>query len=154
MCCSLLRKDLLEFIPECAAFPQPGIPADWWSQSPLAVPSLFGFITPISAILDFLLAGNTAVLLLLSLPVYLLRRTSCVIVCSCPTGLCSMGDPTVAFPSGKVSSHRTIFAKPHAWPLCTHAKGKNALIFHVSRRYGGAWLTFSLFTEPGEAYLN
>lgn len=78
MCCSLLHKDLLEFIPECAAFPWARTWVGWWCQSPWAIFPLFGFIPPIPAILVFPLAGNTAVLL----PVCLLRTIGCLIVSS------------------------------------------------------------------------
>lgn len=67
-----------------------------------------------------------------------------------PQGCVQQRDPTSGFLLGKESSHGAVLAKRCAWPLCTHTEGRTPPIFHPSRCYDGAWMTFNLFTEPGK----
>lgn len=91
-------------------------------------------------------------------PLVLIKVALPLAVVPHPVGLCSTVGSMIlwshfGFLSGKVSSHRAISAKPHAWPVCTHIKGKSPPNIHPCQYYSGAWMTFSLFRESGGACL-
>lgn len=82
MCFLLLRKDLLDFTPERAAF-SPRSDGGGWVKPPGCISSLW--LNSPTVNFGFPLAGYTAVFflllfLLLSVPKCLLRRSGCVIL--------------------------------------------------------------------------